>query len=203
MNFTIYNIGHCRFYSIILTWLCIEQYLDYSYLIHFNYDWYFKGILEITPTELVFKNGTTKMIYESSRFTKELEYRPNWYAYGDVFIVIGPKKVRIVESETYVPKTSPRLLNSDSESTLMNTKTFSGTTTQSNSSEGESKSGSVIYRILSLMSQIGGFAYFIKLVFGTLLGFFYENFQVAEFVNMIKFTRHVLDKKQARIYNSM
>ena len=43
--------------------------------------------------------------------------------------------------------------------------------------------------IFSIISQIGGFCYFIKLIFSSLINLFVENVQSADFINSVKMQR--------------
>ena len=51
----------------------VEQYLDYNNDFGLSNDWYFKFIIEVTPTEIVYKNGTTQTIYEVGRIIRDRE----------------------------------------------------------------------------------------------------------------------------------
>lgn len=42
----------------------MEQYLSYNTRYNLNFDYYFKNIVEVNPTDIVHKNGTIQTIYE-------------------------------------------------------------------------------------------------------------------------------------------
>lgn len=52
-----------------------------------------------------------------------------------------------------------------------------------------------LYKTLVLLSQVGGFAYFLKAVFGTIVGVFMHNSITASLINRIKFHRIKKDAK--------
>lgn len=51
----------------------VEQYLDYNTDLFISYQLYFKTVVEIMPTEIVYQNGTSQIIYEVSKMSTETE----------------------------------------------------------------------------------------------------------------------------------
>ena len=79
------------------------------------------------------------------------------------------------------------------------TNTETETNTTKNKVE-EEKNEETLYYVFFILSQIGGFWYLLKIVFGGFLGIFIENIQSADFINSIKSLRHI-DKQKKNCEN--
>lgn len=53
----------------------VEQYLDYHTEVFISYQLYFRTVVEIMPTEIVYQNGTSQTIYEVGKISTETEYQ--------------------------------------------------------------------------------------------------------------------------------
>jgi len=105
---------------------------------------------------------------------------------------ISPEKRIYEQYEIYTPNTRRML-------TTTTTNTESETNTTKNKVE-EEKNEETLYYIFFVLSQIGGFWYLLKIVFGGFLNIFIENIQAADFINSIKSLRHT-DKPKMKSQN--
>ena len=104
---------------------------------------------------------------------------------------MSPEKRIYEQYEIYTPNTR-RMLDTTTVQNTTNTETEINT---SKNKVEEEKNEETLYYVFFVLSQIGGFWYLLKIVFGGFLGIFIENIQSADFINSIKSLRHIEKQK--------
>ena len=100
---------------------------------------------------------------------------------------MSPEKRIFTQHEVYTPNITPiRNLGTTVVQNETITQKNSGI---SNSKTEEKNNKETVYLTFSLLSQIGGFCYFLKLIFGSFISVFMENIQAVELINSIKTKR--------------
>ena len=105
---------------------------------------------------------------------------------------MSPEKRIYEQYEIYTPNTR-RMLDTTTVQNTTNTQTETNTT--KNKVE-EEKNEETLYYVFFVLSQIGGFWYLLKVVFGGFLSIFIENIQSVDFINSIKSLRHIEKQKK-------
>ena len=160
----------------------IKFYLDISSDIYINANHYKIYTVPIVPTTINFLNGTSQTIYEAKQREIIISREIQDNRFMAFLFMISPEQYLIEQQINYQPVlNSRRMLD----------------TTQTETTERENNS--FLYNLFFVLSQLGGFYSFLKLIFSSFLNKIYESMLMVDFVN--KYKENEIKSKQKRKLN--
>ena len=126
--------------------------------------------IQIVPTAINYLNETSQIIYQSKKLEtiSTTEYEPGFLL--TMFFKISSEQYIIKQTINYQPTASTN-----------NTRRMLDTT-QTEAVE-ENENHSILYQMFFILSQIGGFYSFLKLVFGSVINRIYDSMLMVDLVN--------------------
>ena len=127
--------------------------------------------MHLVPTTINYLNGTTQTIYRSEE--KQIIFDVALEANNLLTMIfeISPKQYTIEQTINYQPIVS-----------INNTRRMLDTS-QTETVEKSDENDSVLYQLFFILSQLGGFYSFLKLIFGSVINKLYESMLMVDLVN--------------------
>ena len=163
----------------------IKYYIDFSSdaLVVTNRITYFN--MRLVPTTINYLNGTSRTIYQSEEMQTVVKLSLETNVLLTIVFKISPRQYTIEQMINYQPivdvNNTRRMLDTTQTETV------------------EKDNDSVLYQIFFILSQLGGFYSFLKLIFGSVINKLYESMLMVDLVN--KYNEVSLEEK-ARIQDS-
>ncbi|CAI2386380.1 unnamed protein product [Moneuplotes crassus] len=180
----------------------IKEYIEVVDSLAIDGSTYHTKNIRVRHNEVVFLNGTRTSFYDIENVYDSISTdAPDLpVVLAKVSLFMHPEKRTFTQVERITPDlSSARNLNT---TTTTNTTNEQVVTNQNKSSEEELNKDKYYY-ILTLLSQVGGFCYLVKLVFGTLASMFIENVKSAYLINVIKEIRQTKNQQPDIEFNNI
>ncbi|CAI2375468.1 unnamed protein product [Moneuplotes crassus] len=173
----------------------IKQYIKQLDPVELGYMSYVSYYIEVRENEVIFLNGTTQTFYDAY---SAYDYKFPFHNFAPsttakITVMMSNEKRTYKQVERIVPNLS-NFRNLDSSEVSLST---AGQTIESNSTTKteEKINKDLPYKIMTILSQTGGFCYLVNLIFGTLISPFVNNMKLASMINSIKSRRQRTKEK--------
>ena len=171
----------------------IQQYIDYHKEFYIDPSVYRYGLIELSKTDIVYLNGTNQTIYETENYNTYSTPATSTYI-GYIGIVFGPKRYLIQEYLHFQPATS-RMLDTTNSTQVI---TQSESQAAIDQVKEESSPQQILLSIFNFFAKVGGFCYFMKIVFGSAANWLANKLMKIEIINKPKSSRIKLDRRKSK-----